>query len=413
MPRRPVFYGWILLGVSVTIIMLGTGVTFSLAVFLKPLEEEFGWSRGLISGMALLNWIVFGIGSFAWGTLSDRIGARRVVLAGAGLLAAGLVLASQATAPWQLYVSYGVLAAAGGSGFYVPLSATATRWFAARRGLAMGILNSGMGAAILVVPPLSRVLINAFGWRMAFALLALLTAGIALAGARYVYDRPADLGLREYGDGAAPAARAPGGAAMTPGEALRHPALWVLSVVHFGCCLAHAGPLFHMVTHAIDLGVDRLAAASIMGLSGATSMAGRIGAGLLVDRFEAKPTLVGMLALQAAILSTYLVAESPGALFGVAVLFGVAYGGAMPVYALVAREFFGERVVGTTFGGIFLLSCVGMGLGSYGGGVIFDRLGSYWTMHFASTLVGAAAIAVALGLRAPQPAPAPILAGGR
>jgi predicted MFS family arabinose efflux permease len=405
MRRAPVFYGWILLGASVAIIMLGTGVTFSLAVFLKPLEEEFGWSRGLISGMALVNWLVFGIGSFVWGSLSDRIGARRVVLAGGGLLAVGLLLSSQISAPWQLYGSYGILAAAGGSGFYVPLSATATRWFAARRGLAMGILNSGMGLAILVVPPLARVLINGVGWRMAFGLLAFLTVAITLAGTRYLYDRPADLGLREYGDEAAPPPRPAGRAGMAPGEALRHPALWVLAVVHFGCCLAHAGPLFHLVTHAIDLGVERTTAASIMGLSGATSMAGRIGAGLLVDRCGAKPTLVGMLALQAAILSTYLVAGDPAALLGVSLLFGVAYGGAMPVYALVAREFFGERVVGTTFGVIFFISCIGMGLGSYGGGVIYDHLGSYWTMHLASTLVGAAAIVVALGLRAPRLVP--------
>ena len=412
MRRAPVFYGWILLGTSIAIIMVGAGVTFSLAIFLKPLEEEFGWSRGLISGIALVNWIVFGIGSFVWGSLSDRIGARRVVLAGAGLLAVALLLSSQITAAWQLYGAFGVLGAAGASAFYVPLSATATRWFAARRGLAVGLLNSGMGLGILVVPPLARLLIDLVGWRMTFGLFAGLTVGVALAVLPYIYDRPADLGLREYGHGATQG-RAVGRAGMTRGEALRHPALWVLALVHFGCCLAHAGPIFHMVTHAIDLGVEKMTAAAMLGLSGATSMAGRIGAGLLVDRFGAKPTLVGMLALQAAILSTYLVAASPGPLFGTALLFGVAYGGAMPVYALVTREFFGERVIGTTFGGIFFISCIGMGLGSYGGGAIFDHLGSYWTMHLASTLVGSAAIAAGLGLRAPRPAPAPALAGGR
>jgi hypothetical protein len=98
-------------------------------------------------------------------------------------------------------------------------------------------------------------------------------------------------------------------------------------------------------------------------------------------------------------------------LFAVAVAFGVAYGGAMPLYALVAREFFGERVVGTAFGGIFLISCVGMGLGAYGGGFLFDQLGTYWSLHLASTLVGAGAVAVAVALRAPVPAPA--LAVGR
>jgi MFS family permease len=411
--RRPaVFYGWIVLGASVAIVMVGAGVTFSLAIFLKPLEEEFGWSRGLISGIALLNWIVFGIGSFVWGSLSDRVGARRVILAGAGLLAVALLLSSQITAAWQLYGAFGVLGAAGASGFYVPLSATATRWFVARRGLAVGLLNSGMGLGILVMPPLARALITLVGWRATLGLFAGLTLAIALVVVRYIYDRPADLGLEEYGH-RVPPARTAGPAGMAPAAALTHPAFWVLSVAHFWCCLAHAGPLFHMVTHAIDLGVPKMTAAAMLGLSGATSIAGRIGSGLLVDRFGAKPTLVAMLVVQAAILSTYLLAGGPGPLLGIALLFGVAYGGAMPVYALVAREFFGERVIGTTFGGIFFISCIGMGLGSYGGGVIFDHLGSYWTMHLASTAVGATAILTALGLRAPRRLPAPALAGGR
>ena len=117
-----------------------------------------------------------------------------------------------------------------------------------------------------------------------------------------------------------------------------------------------------------------------------------------------------MLALQAAILAGYLYADGAVSLFAVAMGFGVAYGGAMPLYALVAREFFGERVVGTTFGGIFFISCIGMGLGAYGGGILFDRLGTYWSLHLASTLVGAGAVAVALALRAPARAPA-VIAG--
>ena len=113
-----------------------------------------------------------------------------------------------------------------------------------------------------------------------------------------------------------------------------------------------------------------------------------------------------MLALQAVALSTYLYAGGAVSLFVVAVAFGVSYGGAMPLYALVAREFFGERVVGTTFGGIFFISCIGMGLGAYGGGFLFDHLGTYWSLHVASTLVGAVAVAMALTLRAPARAPA-------
>ena len=162
-PGPPVFYGWVVLMASVAIIAVGTGTIFSLAVFLRPLEEDFGWTRSLISGVAFVNWVIFGVGSFVAGVVSDRIGARRVVAVGAALLGAALVASSQIRTAAQLYVAFGVIGALGASAFYVPLSATATRWFAARRGLAMGIISSGMGLGILVVPPTARALITALG----------------------------------------------------------------------------------------------------------------------------------------------------------------------------------------------------------------------------------------------------------
>jgi MFS family permease len=405
-----VFYGWIVLAASVAVIAVGTGTIFSLAVFLRPLEEEFGWSRSLISGIAFVNWVIFGVGSFAWGALSDRIGARRVVGTGAGILGAALVLSSQIRSATELYAAFGVLGAIGASAFYVPLAATATRWFAARRGLAMGIISGGMGLGIFLVPPTARGLISGLGWRPAFALFGALAWTVGLVAVRYLVDRPEDRGLRSYGHTLAPPEPRGGAASLTPAAALRHPAFWGVALIHLGCCAAHSGPIFHMVAHAMDLGVTKMAAASMLGLSGATSIAGRLSSGLLADRFGAKPALVGMLALQAAILSGYLYADGAVSLFVVALGFGVAYGGAMPLYALVAREFFGERVVGTTFGGIFFISCIGMGLGAYGGGFLFDRLGTYWSLHLASTLVGAGAVAVAVALRAPVRVPA-VIAG--
>jgi MFS family permease len=407
-----VFYGWVVLLASVAIIAVSTGTIFSLAVFLRPLEEEFGWTRAIISGVAFVNWVIFGVGSFVAGLVSDRIGARRVVAAGTAILGAALVASSQIRTAAELYVAFGVVGALGASAFYVPLSATATRWFAARRGLAMGIISSGMGVGILIVPPTARALITAFGWRPTFAAFGGLTWVVGAVALRYLANRPEDRGLRGYGaDAAAPGPRgaAPAGE-MKAAAVLRHPAFWGVALVHFGCCAAHSGPIFHMVAHAMDLGVTKMAAASMLGLSGGTSIAGRLSSGVLADRFGARPALVGMLAIQALVLSFYLYAGAAVSLFVVAVFFGVAYGGAMPLYALVAREFFGERVVGTTFGGIFFISCIGMGLGAYGGGFLYDHLGTYWSLHLASTVVAAGAVAVAMALR--PPGRVPVLAPG-
>jgi predicted MFS family arabinose efflux permease len=266
----------------------------------------------------------------------------------------------------------------------------------------MGIISSGMGLGILVVPPTARALITALGWRATFAAFGVLTWVVGGVALRYLANRPEDRGLQGYGaDVLAAGPRTPPARDLTAAAVLRHPAFWGVALVHFGCCAAHSGPIFHMVAHAMDLGVTKMAAASMLGLSGGTSIAGRLSSGVLADRFGARPALVGMLAVQAFVLSFYLYAGAAVSLFIVAVFFGVAYGGAMPLYALVAREFFGERVVGTTFGGIFFISCIGMGLGAYGGGFLYDHLGTYWSLHLASTLVAAGAVTVAVALRPP------------
>jgi MFS family permease len=157
----------------------------------------------------------------------------------------------------------------------------------------------------------------------------------------------------------------------------------------------------------MDQGVARMAAASILGASGLTSILGRIGAGIVADRAGAKPTLLAALMLQAALVLLYLFATSTGGLYAVSLAFGVAYGGAMPLYAVVTREYFGERVLGTAYGGVFFISCIGMGLGSYAGGAIHDVLGTYQWLFLGSFAIGAMAIVLGVTLRPPAGIPAP------
>src|SRR6267378_4465207 len=136
---RRVFYGWIVVAASATIVCVALGCLFSLGVFLGPIERAMGWSRGAISTVALLNWIAMGMGSFFWGALSDRIGGRGVTLAG------GFLLGSQAQALWQFYVTFGFLVGFAVGAFYAPLTSTASKWFTARRGLAVSLVSAGIG----------------------------------------------------------------------------------------------------------------------------------------------------------------------------------------------------------------------------------------------------------------------------
>jgi MFS family permease len=138
-----------------------------------------------------------------------------------------------------------------------------------------------------------------------------------------------------------------------------------------------------------------------------TSIFGRVGTGIVADRVGAKRTLLSALSLQAALIFLYLFATSEGALWGLSLAFGVAYGGAMPLYAVVTREYFGERILGTAYGGVFFISCIGMGLGSFAGGVIHDLLGTYQWLFLGSFTIGMMAIVLGVTLKAPVAVPVP------
>ena len=392
MAQRTVSYGWIVVAASAAIICIGMGTLFSLGVFLVPIERATGWSRGQISTVALLNWIAMGVGSFAWGVLSDRIGGRGVVMAGGFLLGLGLVLASQAQTLWQFYVTFGVLVGFSVGAFYAPLTSTATKWFTERRGLAVALVSSGIGVGILVISPLARALTTAWDWRVAM---------LVLGDIAWLVIIPTALLIRDDAPVTARAAGRPQ-PAYSSAQVLRAPQFWAIALTHFACCAAHSGPIFHMVTHATDQGVPAMAAAAALGVSGLSSIAGRIGGGMIADRLGVKRTLIGGLLLQAAIIAAYVLAREAWSFYALAVVFGTAYGGVMPLYALVTREYFGEKVMGTAYGAVFLVSSLGMGLGSLAGGVIYDRLGAYAWLYLGSALVAFMAVLLAFTFRRPS-----------
>jgi len=400
---RQIFYGWIVLGSAALIICLGMGSLFSLSVFVKPIEDTMRWSRSGISGIALVNWLSMGVGSFAWGTLSDRFGTRLVALLGGLLLGLGMVLSSQVTALWQLYVTFGVLVGFSVGAFYAPLTATATKWFTANRGLAVGIVSSGIGLGILVVAPLARALITAYDWRTALLLIGDLAWLVVIPASLLLRNAPGDVGAHALG---AAVSLSRSARDYSVSDVLRAPQFWAIAVTHLACCTAHSGPIFHMVSNAMDQGVAKMAAATILGVSGLASIAGRLLAGIVADRVGVKRTLLTGLFAQAGAVLLYLFTHDLGAFYLLAIAFGVTYGGVMPLYALVVREYFGEKVMGTAYGAVFMVSTLGMGLGSFAGGYIYDHLGSYAWLYVSSAIIGGAAVALALTFRAPRPQPA-------
>ncbi|MBM4440464.1 MAG: MFS transporter [Candidatus Rokubacteria bacterium] len=393
-PRR-VFYGWVIVGAGILVTCMGLGAMFSLGVFLKPISETMGWSRTGISTVALLNWLGMGLGSFVWGALSDRIGTRAVVLCGGVLLGAGLVTASQAATLGQFQLSFGVLVGFATGSFYAPVTAAATRWFTQNRSLAVALVSSGIGLGTFTIGPLARALINAYDWRLAMLVIGDLCWLVVIPAALLIRPAPADVARQAAASGNV------GGREYTAGAALRTPQFWAIALTHFACCAAHSGPIFHMVTHAIDRGVTALTAATVLGVSGMASVTGRVVCGVLADRYGAKPVLIVGLVIQALSVTVYLVTNTAASFYGLALVFGFSYGGVMPLYAILVREYFGERIMGTAYGAVFLVSTLGMALGAWSGGWIFDAFGSYAWLFIGSAGIGAGAVAIALTFRPP------------
>ena len=168
-------------------------------------------------------------------------------------------------------------------------------------------------------------------------------------------------------------------------EALRSPQFIVLALTFFACCAAHSGPIFHMVSYAMICGMAPMAAVSIYSVEGLAGLGGRLLFGVLADRFGVKPVLVAGLLVQALAIGTYLVVSRLGEFYALAVIFGTAYGGVMPLYAVLARDYFGQRIMGTVLGAATMLSSLGMAFGPLAGGWVFDNYGNYAWLFIGSS----------------------------
>jgi MFS family permease len=391
---------WRMLVATMVIVGSGSGALFSLGVFLEPIEKATAWSRTDISIVALLAWVTYGIGSFVWGTLSGRSGVRTVVLAGGFVLGLGLVLSSQATTLHQFGIAFGGLVGVAVGAFYAPLTTATSNAFRTNRGMAVGLVAAGSGLGTVALAPLTGWLVSAYDWRIAMLVLGDLVWLTIIPLAFFIRDeRP-------------PAIAVPGDE-LSLLDVARTPQFWMITVTHFTCCLAHSGPIFHMVANATDHGVTPMAAASVFSVSGLFSILGRVASGTIADRLGGKRTLVVMLSFQAPAILLYVFARSTPSFYVLGILFGLAYGGVMPLYALLTREYFGPRAMGGAYGAIFALQAIGMGLGTFGGGWLYDRLGGYGIAFVAAGAVGAAAVFIALALRSPRaalhtPIPAPV-----
>ena len=387
-------YRWVIVAAGGVLGCVAIGAMFSLPVFIRPIAEATKWSITGVSSAMTVGFLAMALASMFWGTLSDRIGPRPVVLIGSVMLAASVAVASRTTSLIEFQLIFGVLVGAATAAIFAPMMATVTGWFDTHRSLAVSLVSAGIGMAPIVMSPLAAWLVSNYDWRTSMLVIAGVAA-VVMIPVTFLVRRPPAL---EAGAVAAQGGGEPD-VEMSLGQALRSPPFIILVLTNFFCCATHSGPIFHTVSYAVTCGIPIVTAVSIYSVEGLAGMGGRVVFGILGDRLGAKPVLVVGLLLQAFGALAYFFVRELAAFYAVAAVFGFIYAGVMPLYAVLARENFPLRMMGTVIGGTAMAGSLGMAIGPVAGGFIYDASGSYAWLYLGAWGIGIGAFLIAMLFR--------------
>jgi len=382
-------YRWIIVAAGGLLGCVAMGAMFSLPVLLLPIVRDTGWSLAGVAAAMTIGFISMALASMAWGTLYDRRGPRMVVVCGTLIVAACLASAARAHSLLAFQILFGVGVGAGCAAIFAPMMACVTGWFDTHRSLAVSLVSAGMGLAPMTMSPLAAWLITTtHDWRKTLSIIAAVAVCVML---------PVALGVRRppivAREAAAP--EVPRNAVKT-GDLLKSLPFLILLLTNFFCCATHSGPIIHTVSYALTCGIPMTAAVSIYSVEGFAGLFGRIAFGILGDRFGAKRILVLGLLAQALGALGYLAAAGLAGFYAAAAMFGFIYAGVMPLYAVLARENFPLRIMGTVIGGTAMAGSLGMATGPLAGGVIYEIMGSYRWLYLGSFAIGLCAFLVSL-----------------
>ncbi len=364
-------YAWTRLGLMLALGTVGTAAMWIASVAVPQVQAEFGVSRADAAIPYTATTLGFAIGAIIMGRLSDRFGVRVPIVIGAVSLAIGFVLGAFAKSLWQVGLIHLVfIGMLGSSAFFGPLIADISHWFLRRRGIAVAICACGNYVSGAIWPPITQYLFDTIGWRSTYLATAAVTIVAILPLSMLLGTRTAPGAHASDGAGLARTSERPLG--FTPGMLQTLLALAALS-----CCVAMAMPQVHIVAYCVDLGYGATRGAEMLALMLACGVISRIGAGMISDRIGALRTLLIGSALQGLALLLFLPFDGLVPLYLISALFGLVQGGIVPAYAVLVREHFSTREVGMRVGIVMTASLLGMALGGWMTGAVFDLTGSY------------------------------------
>ncbi len=362
-------YAWFRLLVSLALSTIGGIGLWSSVVVLPTIQAEFAVDRAGASLPYTVTTLGFAAGGVLMGRAADRFGIMVPLVTGATALGLGFVLAGLSGDYWQfLTVQALLIGMFGSSATFGPLVADVSQWFLRQRGIAIAVVASGNYLAGTVWPPLLQHAISLYGWRVSYMAIGLLGVATMLPLALLLRRRP------DFHDAASPAAGSSSGGGLLPRPPLLQP---MLILAGLACCVAMSMPQVHIVAYCADLGYGPARGAEMLSLMLGFGVVSRLASGVIADRIGGLGTLIAGSVLQMLALLFYLPFDGLASLYIVSALFGLSQGGIVPSYALIIRDHFPAREAGARISLVLTATVLGMALGGWMSGMIFDLTGSY------------------------------------
>lgn len=411
---RKVHYAWVIVAVTFVTALTAQAVRYTPGLIIIPLEAEFGWDRATISLAVAVSLITYGLGGPIGGSLVDRFGPKRILLAGGALVASSIWLLFSVRELWQFFVVWGVLIGVGtGATGNVVSSAVAHRWFRTHQGLVVGLFGAAVSAGQLIFLPLMATVLEAQGWRSALAIVAIAVALMLVPLVLFMRDRPSDVGLRAYGetDGIAARERAQDERRTPLRAALRTRDFWLLAGSFFVCGYTSNGLIgTHLIPHAIEHGFTAVTAANTLALLGSLNIVGTLASGWLTDRYDPRRLLAAYYGFRALSLMALPFIYELQWLILFAVVYGLDWIATVPPTVNLTASRFGRASVGTLYGWIWFSHMIGAAIAAYAGGFFRVLLGDYHLMFISAAVMGFIAVSLALRISPPRMVATPLAA---
>jgi MFS family permease len=387
--KNPIFYGYFIVIAAMIIMAASFGTFLSFGVFFKPILNEFGWSRAVLSGVLAVSLVVQGLLGILAGRLADKFSSRIIITIGGAITGISYLLTSQVDSIWLLYAFQGAMLGTGISTIVVPLNVTLSRWFIKRRALVTGIVLAGTGIGSFIVPPLAEWLISEYGWRMTYIIIGILMIIICVVFAQFIKRAPSDMGLRPDGaikDENSQTHRSSPKYSLK--EATRTSYFWIVTALYFCLGFYRLIVLTHLVPLITDMGISAAIAAWVLSVNGIFNIAGRITMGFVADKIGDRRNFIIGFSILTAAMFLLIPANEEWMFFLFAVLFGFAHAGIGSSEAPLLASLFGLKSLGLIYGVVSLGLLVGAALGPYLGGYIYDITSSYQWAFIITAIIG-------------------------